>query len=120
MFTLFDVLKDEWHSLSPQGRDKRYGDHCHVNAVIARTVDAVQDSVVEPAMPMLAYVDSLCGPVDEFVISLLIKRWRESVWQHAISLLECGGDDGARSSVAVEVERETMRTASLVCPGMRP
>ncbi len=30
-----------------------YTDHCHVNDVIGGTIDAVQDQVIEPAMPVM-------------------------------------------------------------------
>ena len=59
-----------------------------VNAIISSTIDAVQDTVVEPASPIMALVDQVLGRMDEWLLSQLITSWRQEVWNVAIHLLE--------------------------------
>jgi hypothetical protein len=113
VLTLAEVLEPEWAGLSAPRRGERYADHCRVNAVIARTIDAVQDQVLEPAMPGLALVDNLLGRLDEQAISGLIARWRDSVWRHATSLLETGAPD-RRALLIQQVEDEALRRARAI------
>ncbi len=80
-----DVLQDEWEALSPKQRAMRYADHCQVNAIIAQTVDSVQDQVIERYNPRMDLVDNLMGSLDEWLISRLIARWRDQVWRNAIN-----------------------------------
>jgi hypothetical protein len=87
VLTAVDLLKPEWHTLSEQERIACYADHCRVNDVIGRTVDAVQDEVLAPTMPVMGILDRLLGPVDELLISRLITQWREGVWRHALRFL---------------------------------
>ena len=87
VLSLVDLLRPEWESLSDSRRAERYADHCRVNDVIGGTIDAVQDEVLEPAMPIMDLVDKLLGPVDEFLVSHLITHWRETVWHNAGRLL---------------------------------
>ena len=88
VLTLVDLLQPEWDNLSEEQRVSRYTDHCHVNDVIGGTIDAVQDQVLEPAMPVMDLIDKLLGPLDEKLISHLISGWREQVWQNAVQLLQ--------------------------------
>ena len=105
VLTLVDILDPEWNGLSDRQRAARYADHCHVNDVIGRTIDAVQDKVLERAMPSMDIVDRLMGPVDEFLVSRLIMDWRESVWQHAVHMLAVpAGEERARLSQKVEAD----------------
>jgi len=90
---LVDLLEAEWSNLSNEQRTARYADYCHVNEVLARTVDRVQDQVLEPAMPGMNLIDVLMGPLDELVVSRLITGWRETVWQSACRLLDTGAPD---------------------------
>jgi hypothetical protein len=114
VLTLVDLLRPEWQALSEPQRAARYADHCAVNEVIGRTIDAVQDHVVEPAMPFMEVVDTLLGPLDEFLISRLIARWRETVWTHAAGLLAT--DDAQEQARRLRaVEAETLQTAALIC-----
>ncbi len=87
VLTLVDMLEPEWTSLSPQQRQQRYEDHCHVNTIIAATVDRVQEQVVTPSSRWLGVVDWALGPLDEHVAARLIRRWREDVWQQAMQML---------------------------------
>lgn len=87
VLTLVDMLEPEWALLSPEQRQQRYEDHCHVNTIIAATVDSVQDQVVTPSSRWLGVVDWVLGPLDEHAAAGLIRRWREEVWQQAMQIL---------------------------------
>jgi len=88
VLSLVDVLEAEWASLSAARREDRYRDHRHVNAVIASTIDAVQDEVIEAHTPWMDILDRMLGRVDEWLISRLITRWREEVWEEAVRFLQ--------------------------------
>lgn len=110
VLTLEELLQPEWQSLDPARRAMRRTDHNRVNRVIAATIDAVQDEVLEPAMPVMQAVDVLLGRMDEGLISGLISRWRGKVWQHAVYLVEASSED-KRSAWVQRVEREALQTA---------
>jgi hypothetical protein len=84
-----------------------------VNAVIQRSIDAVQDTIIEPGDPLMEFADWLLGPTDEWAVSRLISGWRESVWQHAKSLLEAA-DLEERQRVKSEIEKEALERARLI------
>lgn len=111
VFTLVDLLEPEWQALTPDQRTRRYSDHCHVNDVIGQTIDAVQDQVLEPSMPLLKLFDVLLGPVDEFLISRLISGWREDVWQHATGLL---ATSPVHTQLAGQVEAHALRLGKMI------
>jgi hypothetical protein len=113
VLTLVDLLMDEWDQHSPAQRQSRYADHCQINQIIEQTIDSVQDQVLEPAMPVMRLVDSLLGPVDEFLISGLISQWRELVWVNASSLLEMGDEDQRANRIA-EIEQEVLRIGRMI------
>ncbi len=113
VLTLAEILRPEWAQLSEDQRGQRYADHCHVNDVIARTIDAVQDQVLEPAMPVLDIVDRLLGPMDERMVSRTITHWRDQVWQHATSLVEMGDPD-EQSRLIRRVEADALRHAGAI------
>ncbi|MDX2070218.1 MAG: DUF5995 family protein [Haliscomenobacter sp.] len=48
----------------------------------------MQDTVVEPASPIMAIVDQVFGRMDEWLLSQLITSWRSEVWDVAIRMLE--------------------------------
>lgn len=114
VFSLYDMLEAEWAGLDEGRRSSRYADHCRVNVVIGNTIDAVQDEILEPGTPALAYVDVLMGPLDEYLISHVIASWRETVWQHALGLLGCGCVED-RDQLVRRVEADTLGTARLIC-----
>jgi hypothetical protein len=93
VLTLVDMLEPEWATLSPEQRRQRYEDHCHVNTIIAATVDSVQDQVVMPDSRWLGVVDWALGPLDERMAARLIRRWREEVWQQALQMLATADPD---------------------------
>jgi hypothetical protein len=113
VLTLREMLETEWGGLSPEMRKWRYTDHCHVNDVIGRTIDSVQDEVVEEWTPGLDLVDKLLGPLDEWLISRLITGWREEVWQNAVRLVELS-DAGEREKFRLEVERNALQRAQAI------
>ncbi len=114
VLALFDLLRPEWDSLSDRLRAARYVDHCHVNDIIARTIDTVQDRVLEPAMPWMDLVDKLLGPMDEKLISTLISRWRELVWQNTVRLLETK-NPSEQTRIIAEVEKEALHLGAAIC-----
>ena len=116
VLTLVDLLRSEWGHHSEQKRANRYSDHCHINQIIGRTIDDVQDQVIEPAMPGMQVLDVLLGPVDEYLISGLIRRWREIVWSNATRLLALD-DPGQQTLLMDEIEAEALKTGQIICPG---
>jgi hypothetical protein len=87
VLTLVDMLEPDWAKLSPDQRRQRYEDHCHVNTIIAATVDSVQDQVVTPGSRWFGVLDWALGPLDEHMAARLIRQWREDVWQQAMQML---------------------------------
>ena len=108
-----DMLRVEWSYLSEEQRGGRYSDYCHVNDVIRQTIDAVQDQILDPQMPVMKLIDRLFGPVDEIFISRLITDWREVVWQDAIRLLSADIDD-ERNAILTQVEERALKISHLI------
>lgn len=113
VLTVVELLQPEWLRLSPQQRTDRYDDFCYVNAVIARTIDAVQDTVIGPMMPAMRIVDALLGRMDEELISRMITRWRDQVWNYALQMLENDSPE-ARAQLRQRVEQAALRRASAI------
>jgi hypothetical protein len=112
VLTLVDLLDHEWPDLGDDLRAQRYADYCHVNAIIGRTIDAVQDGLIEPQSPAMALVDRLLGPADEWIISRLITGWREEVWEYATRVMALPPD--ARRDLIAAVEAETLRRGDAI------
>ncbi len=108
-----DMLSQEWQDHTPVQRASRYSDHCHVNQIIGQSIDAVQDQVLEPAMPVMELFDRLLGPVDEILISRLITAWREDVWRNAAGLLDCT-DPQARGGLVDQVHADAVKIARFI------
>jgi hypothetical protein len=113
VLALYDILSPERNALSSAGHRQRYEDHRHVNVVIGRTVDEVQDSVVEPQAPLMDIVDKLLGPMDEWAAPLLIRKRRDEVWRHALQML-AAQDDTERETVRQQIESLTLRRAKTI------
>jgi hypothetical protein len=113
VFTLVDLLQPEWQGLSDLGRAGRYSDHCHVNDVIGRTIDAVQDQILEPATPALDWIDRLFGSLDERLVSHLIAQWREEVWRNAVRLLD-ERDSSEQVRLVREIEQDALRNGKRI------
>lgn len=113
VLTLNDLLRPQWQDLSLRHRRARYDDYRLVNEIIGRTIDAVQDEILEPAMPRLRLLDRLLGPVDELLLSRLITVWRDNVWRNVVLLL-AARDAARQQRIVRKVEREALRTADLL------
>ncbi len=113
VLALVDLLEPEWNALGQEQRAGRYADHCRVNTIISQTIDAVQDQVLQPAMPVMGIIDRLLGPFDERMISHLIAGWRERVWQHALDMIALPTPD-QRAALTRQIEHETLRIGDLI------
>ena len=107
-----DLLESEWPSLSVEERHARYEDFCRVNDTIGGTIDSVQDGILDKREPIMALVDTLLGPVDEWLVSRGITEWREEVWGHAVRRVETTGE-AQREVLRQEIEASAMRWARL-------
>ena len=110
VFAITELLAPEWQQASPEQRQMRYRDHCHVNEVINGTINAVQDQVIDRFEPEFRVVDTLLGPLDEWMTSLLISRWREEVWEHVIHLVDPDPDTD-RQTLIQRVEQGSVKRA---------
>lgn len=113
VLVLSDLLETEWNILDADQRKQRYEDHCHVNHVIARTMDLVQDEVIERNNPMMEFIDRVFGRLDEWMISQLIESWRERVWQIAITRIQLN-DQAQRENQRQAVETDCLARARRV------
>lgn len=113
VLTLDELLRTEWPALSSAQRGDRRADYDTVNRVINQTIDAVQDEVLEPAMPMMDWVDRLLGTADERLLSRLLSGWRDEVWQHATALLAVNEATQQRDVLA-GVETIALRRAQAI------
>lgn len=107
-----DLLTAEWHALPPATRQQRQEDYNRVNDIISHTIDAVQDTILERREPALDVLDRLLGPVDEWLISREITRWRTAVWMFAIERVEMV-DAEQREQQRQAVEETTLRLTRL-------
>jgi hypothetical protein len=108
VFTLVDLLSPEWTALTDERRAQRHADHTLVNRIIGETVDAVQDQVIDRHSPWYDFVDKLLGPVDEWLTSRLISRWREEVWENAVCYLEAATPE-ERVALRQRIEEQAMQ-----------
>jgi len=111
VLTVVDLLNVEWAQMTPHQRERRYQDYCAVNDIIAQTIDAVQDDVVERWSPAMNAVDKMMGRLDEWLVIRLIINWRQDVWQQAVRIMEAPQD---REFIRAQVERTTQRRAEAV------
>lgn len=113
VLALVDMLQPEWDSLSAEGRQHRYGDHCQINSIIGATIDGVQDQIIEPGSKRMAMADAALGPIDEWLTSRLITHWREEVWLNALHLL-AESDRQERDKHLRLIERKTLKRAKAI------
>ncbi len=113
VLTLEELLREQWPSMSDAKRAQRHEDYLHVNAIIARTIDAVQDDILSPDMPLMGVLDTLMGRMDEFLISRFIMRWRDNVWRQAVVLLETESAE-ERDSMLRLLEEHVMTIAQAI------
>jgi hypothetical protein len=114
--SLYDCLCQEWTTLDDAQRRSRQNDHETVNAIISSTIDAVQDTVVEPASPIMAVVDQVLGRMDEWLLSQLITSWRQEVWNVAIRMLEAT-DAASLESIRQEQEQRVLEKGAELLGG---
>jgi hypothetical protein len=117
VFAVEDLLAPTWSALHTVQQNARYEDYCHVNTIIARTIDDVQDAVIAPGMPWMRVLDGMMGRIDEFMIASLLAHWRDEVWQNVLRLLEIGQDSDMRLTAIQEIERSVVRRADLLVSG---
>jgi len=110
VFALTDILAPEWQQLTEEQRKMRYRDHNHVNDIIYHTINAVQDKVIDRFDPRFAMVDTLMGPIDEWMTKWLISEWREEVWEHATLLIETAHETD-RQEITQHIEKESIKRA---------
>ena len=118
VLTVADLLQPEWAALTEERRAARHADYCRVNDIIGETIDAIQETILAPRMPVVALLDRLMGPLDELLMGALITRWRDEVWAHATALLDCGDPDEA-ARIVLRVERGALETAARLCLAAR-
>lgn len=118
VLTLYDMLQPEWPTLSAEQKQIRYEDHCKVNTVISNTIDQVQDEILEPGNRILARIDVAFGRLDEYLISRLIRSWRQDVWEDAQRML-ITGDVSEREVLRQTIEARVMKRARLVAYGQQ-
>ncbi len=93
VLTLVDLLRDEWAQMDEISLQRRLDDHRRVNTIIAATIDAVQDDILEREAPALDLIDKGLGRLDELLIARLITHWRDRVWTNAIHILDRDASD---------------------------
>ncbi len=113
VLTLYDMLAPEWSDLSESQQEKRYADHCQVNTIIADTIDQVQDDILERDDRFMALIDRAFGRLDEYLLSRLIRNWRQGVWEEAQRML-AAKDARQREHLRGAIEAEVMRRAKLL------
>ena len=113
IFSIYDLLNEEWAAATPEQRAQRHADHEMVNRIIGETTDAVQDQVVEQFSPWTDLVDKLMGPVDEWLTSRLLSHWREDVWDMAVRYLEAA-DDETRTELRQQIEHTALERGTLM------
>lgn len=102
VLTLATDLRPERENFSDDRLAEGYGDHCHVNAIIAQTIDRVENQVIEVIDPKMDIFDKLLGRMDEWMISNLITNRRDEVWEQALQMITLEGS----------AQRERMRKGS--------
>ena len=113
VLTLVETLEREWAVLSPAQREQRRADHDRINDIIGRTVDSVQDQVLERATPWMELVDIVFGPLDEWMVSRVITHWRTRDWDYAMRWLQTPGAE-AREELRRRLEEHTLRLADVI------
>ncbi len=113
VLTLEELLRPDWAGLSADQRRARRTDYDTVNLIINDTIDAVQDEVLEPAMPIMDWIDRLMGPADERLLSRLLTGWRDQVWDDTLRLMATR-DTAERVAVIASVETAALRRAQAI------
>lgn len=113
VLTLHEVLLPEWPDTDTQARQRRMSDHETVNAIIAETIDTVQDEIIEKHSPIMDLVDKLMGRMDEWMLAELIRAWRKEVWQEAMAMLAATSPE-EKEEIRRETESRALRKAEQI------
>ncbi len=113
VLTLYDMLLPEWRKLSAEEQKIRYEDHCTVNEIISGSIDKVQDEILEPSDPILAWIDRAFGRLDECILSRLISCWRNDVWENAQLMLETDSTS-KKETLRLTIEHNVMQRGKLI------
>lgn len=113
VLTLTDLMDVEWKNHTPALRNHRFEDYCKVNEIISQTVDSVQDLVLETHSPSMELLDIAMGRIDEWLISRLIRSWRDEVWEQAGVFLE-NADPAVRVQLRDQLEERTLARADAI------
>ncbi|PZX46864.1 DUF5995 family protein [Algoriphagus chordae] len=112
VLTLYDMLHQDWQNLSPKEQKQRYEDHCKVNEIIAATIDKVQDELLTPADPVMGWIDTAFGRMDEYLLSRLITSWRQEVWDQACSMIL--SEENQREVLRLSIENSVIKRNKLI------
>lgn len=112
VFALCDVMPD-WSSMSDHERAVRQQDYLAVNNVIALLVDRLQNELVDADDPVLAILDRLMGPTDEWLFRHLVARWRDVVWEDGCRLLSAASGS-QREQLGREIIARAGRTGRII------
>ncbi len=113
VLALFDEMQPELSTLKQTGFQSRQADHDLVNAIIAETIDTVQDQILEPHSGTLALVDVLLGRADEWILSQLISGWRSEVWQEALAMLH-SENPGQQEQHRLQLEDKVLKKGAAI------
>ena len=113
VFAVVDLLTPEWKVSSPTLRAVRYQDYCLVNEIIGRTIDEVQDEILEQDSQVMKYLDLALINFDEWMISRVITNWRDQVWNLAIQLVASENEIN-RTNVNRKVELRALHMANWI------
>jgi hypothetical protein len=116
VFAVAELLSPEWAALTTEQRAQRRADYDLVNAIIGETIDRVQDQILEARSPWLDFIDKLLGPVDEWLISEIITRWRDEVWHNALRYVETLAPD-EREALRRDIETEALQLGRAILAG---
>ncbi len=71
---------------------------------------------MEVRSPWLDIIDKAFGPLDEWLISKLIGRWRDDVWLNAIRYVETLAPD-ERAALRAHIEAEALHLGRTILVG---
>ena len=110
---LIDLLDPIWERLGAEDRARRYRDHEHVNEIIGRTMEAVQDRIIARYSPLLDALNRVPFEIEDRLVAKAIRTWREQVWKHATGIIEIS-DKEERQQLRDKVEYIALRRADWI------
>lgn len=115
--SLYDCLCHQWSSLEARERYLRKQDHNTVNAIIAESIDSVQDIILAPRSKALKMLDVALGRTDEWLIAKAITSWRSRVWNISEQMLGYCDNEEMRRSIIRNTEQDALKKADLILLG---